>query len=258
MIATRKHRDVWATCREKNGISVRVPHILLLVQGHISFTRDTLVQDGRSMVAYISLITYSILLLSVGCSSFRGSNNFEVREEVMQPGSILIVNNSMGRFEIEYIDELTRKFTWPSSYERTIRLRPRPERFWGGIGLYTSGGGLHFPINDLRIVVLESHLNFKTLELAKKFIQDSSWYMEWSQDHQLGVLVGVGRDDHRVQVNFYIHQILVNGMPVQESILPRDGFQGAARFLRGGSIYPEEDIDYYLTMPYYDIDEYTK
>lgn len=135
-------------------------------------------------------------------------------EIVMNQGDRIVATNKYGTIQIEAGKDTIRYYTWNNA-TRKVRLSVRYERWYGSLGLYSSGGILdHFKENDgvTRAVVQEGQQHFKSIEEAMNWI-DTPYHnniadLVYSNE---GLVVGWSKTPSREQINVDVWQIYING-----------------------------------------------
>jgi len=126
-------------------------------------------------------------------------------------------SNKQGPVRISYVDEFTRKYEW-SGRSRTIKLIPREDRFRyegqigeGILGLYEPATSWFFAPRE-RLVVQEAERHFKDEQEARRFLTQSSNFMDWVYTND-GLVVGFSKMEARGgQVNIDIWQLVIGGV----------------------------------------------
>jgi hypothetical protein len=131
-------------------------------------------------------------------------------EVVMTPGMLITATTTAGTITVTAVDELTRSYTWERA-TRSVEMVPRPQRWYGSLGLFYPGPGEHWAEHHgiTRGVLEEGQQHFKSVEEAMKWVKDRTWIPLVYRDD--GLLVGFGKTLPRKQLNVDVWQILING-----------------------------------------------
>ncbi len=131
-------------------------------------------------------------------------------ETVMSPGMRIQATTSVGEMLVTSVDELTRSYTWEGA-TRSVKMNPRPERWYGSLGLYYPGPGEHWKEHKgiTRGVTEEGQQHFKTDDEALDWIRSRTYMPYVYRDD--GLVVGWMKVLPRRQLNVEVWQILVNG-----------------------------------------------
>lgn len=94
-------------------------------------------------------------------------------ETVMAEGAIIEATNKFGTIKIEAGKGTRRTYSWDQGRE-DVRLRKRPSRWYGSLGLYHPGGGKH-----VHLVVEEGIQHFCSEREAREWLLKSQDRMDW-------------------------------------------------------------------------------
>ena len=150
-----------------------------------------------------------------GCTpstlSSAASSRSTVKNEIaMSPGMKITATTPNGVIAVSAGNGLSRSYTWQGA-TRSVTMLPRAERWYGSLGLYYPGPGLHWlPHKGIaRGVLEEGQQHFKTVAEALKWIRSRTWmpYVYTSS----GLVVGWKRVPARMQLNVEVWQIYING-----------------------------------------------
>lgn len=131
-------------------------------------------------------------------------------EFAMLPGEAITATNVNGTMKIVAVDWLNRDYTWEGA-TRTVTMLPRPERWYGSLGVYYPGLGNHWQEHHgiTRGVVQEGQKHFETTESALEWLRSESWLpYVYNRD---GLVVGWSKTPERNQLNVEVWQIVING-----------------------------------------------
>lgn len=135
-----------------------------------------------------------------------------VQGVVLKPGQSVEATNKFGSVKISYVSPLKREFKLDGQ-ARTVELIARPSPFLGERGLYDPAGCLviGMPLCETpRLVVEEATHDFDSYDQAYAFLHQGSAVMDWVYTSD-GLVVGLGREPGRDQVNVEVRQLTIHG-----------------------------------------------
>jgi hypothetical protein len=145
----------------------------------------------------------------LGCGA--PSKPYPFTELVLMPGTSITAELPIGSITINADDPLKRTYTWEGA-SRSVRLWPRPERWYGNLGAYYPGPGEHWREHHgiTRGVLQEGQQHFQTIEEALTWIRQP-WQSKCSVYRDDGLFVLFDKTPERKQINVDLIQILVGG-----------------------------------------------
>jgi hypothetical protein len=135
------------------------------------------------------------------------------RNEVVMPAdSTIQATTKTGTIIIRAKKGLRRYYSF-DGITRYVVMIPRPERWYGSLGLYYPGPGFHWlPSHNgiSRGVLEEGQRHFDSMEEAMKWLKEASqWYPTVYRDD--GLVVAYGKNLTRKQLNVDVWQVYING-----------------------------------------------
>lgn len=133
-------------------------------------------------------------------------------EIVMPPEARIEATTKTGTIVIQAGKGLKRYYNF-DGVTRSVVMIPRPERWYGSLGLYYPGPGFHwFPSHNgiSRGVLEEGQRHFSSTDEAMKWLKEASqWYPTVYRDD--GLVVAYGKNLTRKQLNVDVWQFYING-----------------------------------------------
>lgn len=151
----------------------------------------------------------SALVVTLSCSK-----DAPVNGSVLARNQCISAKNKNGIVRICYVDPHRRRYEWDGK-SQIIKMKTRRESFEGKRGLYEPAASLNLPTSEERLVLQESSISFGSYDEIYRFLWRENASMDWVYTND-GLVVGIGRDPSRNQVNFDVWQVLVNGKPPTE------------------------------------------
>jgi hypothetical protein len=109
------------------------------------------------------------------------------REVVLRPGESVTASNGSGAFKITYVSPFRRRFEF-DGHRETVKLRVRPERFAGKLGLYDPADAWVFAPPAFRLLLEEAERHFDSYEALYRALR-SEVSMNWVYTHD-GLVTG--------------------------------------------------------------------
>ena len=158
-----------------------------------------------------SLILAILLMESLlSACSFLPQQPRPFTELAMQHGDSITSETSSGNVTIIANGSLTRTVTWEDA-SRSVRLFPRPKRWYGSLGAYNRDNEDVREHNGItRILFQEGQQHFETVEQALAWLR-RPWYQPRSVYNDDGVFVQFSKTPERSQLNVDVFQIYIRG-----------------------------------------------
>jgi hypothetical protein len=160
--------------------------------------------DRRQLASrLIGLAGAGAVSLLQGCAG----SDYPVRETVLRPGEYVTATNKFGSIKVSYVSERERRFYFDGR-TKTVKLRARPDRFLGKLGLYDPADAWVFAPPPFRLLVEEAERHFKSYDEIYAALYEGGAVMDWVYTSE-GLVVGYSKipppPDH--QVNFDTYEV---------------------------------------------------
>ena len=172
------------------------------------------------VVILILLATFSSFIINTGFGLAEYYRNWKQgdppipsqNEIVMPPNSQIEAKTTTGTIVIKSGKGLKHYYTF-DGVTRSVVMIPRPERWYGSLGLYYPGSGYHwlFQHNGInRGVLEEGQRHFASMKDAMEWLKKAS---EWDPTvyRDNGLVVAYGKTLSRKQLDVAVWQFYING-----------------------------------------------
>ena len=173
-----------------------------------------------AMIVLLVIGTIFFLFTNTGVGIIEIFNNWKQddpsipsqNEIVMPPDSKMEATSKTGTIVIQSRKGLKRYYTF-DGVTRSVVMIPRPDRWYGSLGMYYPGPGSHWmPRHNgiSRGVLQEGQQHFASINEAMEWLRKASgWYPTVYRDD--GLVVGYGKELQREQINVDVWQIYIAG-----------------------------------------------